>query len=269
MAVLTEQQQRDFQSRGFVKLAGAFGGDHAADQRALIWQELREDYGILEHDRSTWRQPTKQLRRSRDNPIHNAMVTVRVIDALDSLLGQGEWTRDGKANWGSLLITFPNAAAWDVPQGTWHWDSPTPAHRHRVAGIQLFSFLAPTRPGGGATVFVEGIHHILLQYYAALSVDKRQAKHATHRKRLMSNHPWLRELSGVDHEVKDRKAFFMQQGGIIDGVEVRVLEMAGDPGDVYLLHPLLVHCWASNALDTPRMMRSKMIVRKDFQWGSE
>jgi len=267
VAVLTEQQQRDFRLRGFVKLTGAFSSEHAANQCTMIWQELREDYGIFEHDRTTWRQLNKQLRRSRDHPGHNAMVTEQIIDALDSLLGQGEWTRNGKSNWGSLLITFPNAAEWDVPLRTWHWDSTIPAHRHRVAGIQMFSLLAPMRPGGGATIFVEGMHHILLQYYAALPADKRQEKHPLHRKRFLNSHPWLRELSGVDHKIKDRRVFFMQQGGIIDGIEVRVLEMTGDPGDVYLLHPLLLHCGAANALDTPRIMRSKMIVQKDFRWG--
>lgn len=269
MAILTDQQQRDFHSRGVVKLTGAFSEKHAAEQCAMIWQELREDYGILEHDRSTWRQPDKQLYRARDNPFHNTMVTAQIVDALDSVLGPGEWIRNGHSNWGSLLVTFPNATEWEVPQNPWHWDSTIPAHHHRVGAIQMFSLLTSMRPGGGATVFVEGCHRLLLQYYAALSADKRQDKHATHRKRFMSSHPWLRELSGAERKIKDRKAFFMQQGGLIDGVEVRVREMTGEPGDVYLLHPLLLHCWASNALDTPRMMRSKMIVRKDFQWGYE
>lgn len=255
----------DLETRGFVKLDAAFGAEHAAQQRALLWRELEEREGIREADRSSWHQPSKQLRQTRDHPMQEAMATERLLGALDQLLGVDQWTRQTQ-HWGSILFTFPNAEHWDVPRRTWHWDSPIAPHRGGAAGIQMFSLLAPMHPGGGATVFIEGMHHVLLRYYAALSDAERRAKHGTHRKRVMNMHPWLRELRGATHDVEDRSAHFMERDGDIDGMRVRVREMTGDPGDVYLLHPLTVHCWAPNARDTPRIMRTKMINRLDFDW---
>ena len=40
----------------------------------------------------------------------------------------------------------------------------------------------------------------------------------------------------------------------MDGVPVRVCEMLGEPGDVILMHPLMMHAPTPNVLATPRMM---------------
>ncbi|MCZ6871368.1 MAG: hypothetical protein O7G84_17870, partial [Gammaproteobacteria bacterium] len=145
-------------------------------------------------------------------------------------------------------------------------DSPIAPHRQCAAGVQMFSLLAQLRHGGGGTTFIAGMHKVLLRYYDSLDDDERAAKHATHRKRVMKSHPWLRELAGHNREIVDREPYFMTEGGDIDGAPVRVHEMTGEPGDVYLLHPLSMHTWAPNASDKPRIMRSKMIVHRNFDW---
>ncbi len=265
MTTLSDDQLASFHERGFVKLEGAFAPEHAACQRAMIWSELAQRDGVLEDDRTTWRQPRRQLRQSRDHGLQKDMATPRLLGALDDVLGTDAWMKQGH-HWGSILFTFPNAHVWDVPKKTWHWDTPIAPHRRGAAGVQMFSLLAPLSHAGGGTVFIAGMHEVLLRYYDALEDDERTAKHATHRKRVMKSHPWLRELAGHNREIDDRESYFMTEGGDVDGLPVCVQEMTGEPGDVYLLHPLSAHTWAPNAGDTPRIMRSKMIVHRDFDW---
>ena len=45
----------------------------------------------------------------------------------------------------------------------------------------------------------------------------------------------------------------------LDGLPVRVVELTGRAGDVYVTHPWILHSIAPNASDTPRMMRSRFI----------
>lgn len=267
MSVLTAEQRATFRRRGFLRLESAFDEEQAAEQREQIWRELRDVYGVREHDRGTWQQPAKQLRRAREHPGHLAMATARLTGAIDELLGPGDWQRVGPRHWGSVLFTFPNAETWDVPRKTWHWDNPIPPHLSGCAALHLFSLLASLEPGGGATVFVEGMHRVVVDDFVRLGPDERQAKHGTHRARVMRADPWLRRLQADDPPVDDRIRLFMNEGSEIGGHEVRVNEMVGNAGDVYVLHPLLAHTWAPNASDRPRMMRSKQVTKNGFDWG--
>ncbi len=267
MAVLSDEQVEQFRDRGFVRLEGVFGEGQAAEQRDLIWSELRDVYRVIEGDRSTWRQPAKQLRRTRDDPKHLTMGTDRLVDALDGLLGEDDWTKLGPEHWGSVLFTFPNAEAWDVPQKTWHWDNPIPPHLDGCTAVHVFSLLAPLEPGGGATVFIEGMHRVLIDYFTRLSPEEKKSKHAKHRQRAMKSDPWLRRLQTNEPSVANRVKFFMEEGTRIGDAEVRVHEMTGNAGDVYFIHPLLAHTWAPNASERPRMMRAKLVMKNDFDWS--
>jgi hypothetical protein len=122
------------------------------------------------------------------------------------------------------------------------------------------------RPGGGATLFVQGMHRITLAYHAELDPEQRRSKHAVHRRRVMRRNAWLRQLMGTEPGPEDRVAHFMERETAVDGVPLRVHEMTGEPGDVYLCHPLLAHSGAWNAQDTPRVMRGKLLTRRGFDF---
>jgi len=47
------------------------------------------------------------------------------------------------------------------------------------------------------------------------------------------------------------------------GVPVRVCEMLGEPGDVILMDPLMLHGLTPNARETPRMMLTEWVYAKD------
>jgi hypothetical protein len=248
---------------GFVKQAGAVPAPLARAQCDAIWSELAELHGIARDDPRTWRQPLKAPRSPKRHASERGM-TAALRGALDELLGAGSWP--DPADWGNVLFSFPNAERWRLPKGTWHWDSPIAPHRDGAAGLHVFVLLAPMRPGGGATLFAQGVHRITLAYYAALSAEERRAKHAVHRRLVMSANAWLRQLMGTEPGPEDRIAHFMERASEVDGVPLRVHEMTGEPGDVYFLHPLLAHSAAWNALATPRMMRGKLLVRRGFDF---
>jgi hypothetical protein len=44
--------------------------------------------------------------------------------------------------------------------------------------------------------------------------------------------------------------------------ETYVVELTGDPGDVYLVHPLTMHASLPNCLATPRMVLSTTVYRR-------
>jgi hypothetical protein len=263
MPTLTPLELEQFRDLGFVVLREAFPADAAGAQRDAIWRELAARHGVARGDRSTWRQPLRSPRAPKRDPSEK-VITAALRGAVDDLLGPGAWP--DPADWGLVLFTFPNAGSWRLPERTWHWDSPIAPHREGAAALHVFLVLDRMRPGGGATLFVQGLHRITLPYYAELSSDERRAKHAVHRKRVMARNRWLRQLMGTEPGPEDRVAHFMERATEVDGVPLRVHEMTGDPGDAYLLHPLLAHSAALNARDTPRVMRGKLLPRRGFDF---
>jgi len=80
------------------------------------------------------------------------------------------------------------------------------------------------------------------------------------RERLRAEHPWFARLLAAP--TADLR-------GLIDteaqaGVRlVRLEEMTGDPGDLIVMHPAILHGAAHNALDRPRMMLTEWILRRE------
>jgi hypothetical protein len=56
---------------------------------------------------------------------------------------------------------------------------------------------------------------------------------------------------------------FMQVGGAVDGVSLRVVDCVGRPGDIYLTHPWAFHAVAVNPSHRPRLMRGVALRRYD------
>ena len=55
----------------------------------------------------------------------------------------------------------------------------------------------------------------------------------------------------------ERVARFIEQATKIHGIEVRVVELCGRPGDAVFCSPLILHAIAPNVSGRPRLMRSK------------
>lgn len=51
----------------------------------------------------------------------------------------------------------------------------------------------------------------------------------------------------------------MEQTTETDGAPLRIVEMTGEAGDVFLMHPNLLHAFSTNASDSVRMMLTQWI----------
>ena len=129
-----------------------------------------------------------------------------------------------------------------------------------MAGVRIFTCLAKLTAGGGGTVFVAGSHRLVQN----LVREGESVPSAEARKRLICAYPWVKALCSRDEKV-DRMRRFMSVGSKAEGVEMRVVEMTGDAGDVILAHPLMLHAPVANCSTMPRFVLSATA----FSAGSE
>lgn len=234
----------DFERDGAVYLRGAFDADGLAD---VLWSGLASRHGILKDEPATWPagffgKLTKFGKAGR----FASVGTERISAAITDLLGPS-WHEDGQ--WGQPLITFPIPMPWGVPDA-WHTDGVPGAP---LSAIRMFAYLTSVRPGGGGTTIIAGSHQ--------LAERRLGMKSAAFRRDLAASSPWFRDL--WDPVEEDRVQRFMVEGAEVEGVHVRVVELLGEPGDVVLWHPSLLHAVAANSLDVPRFMLTHTALRKD------
>ena len=63
-------------------------------------------------------------------------------------------------------------------------------------------------------------------------------------------------------EPEARIARFMDETTRAGDVDLRVSEMTGEPGDVWLMHPDVLHAPAPNVLDAPRLVVTQFVQPK-------
>jgi len=138
-----------------------------------------------------------------------------------------------------ILLTPPQKMAWSVPHLGWHLDVKSPS-RDEMPGIQVFVLIDDVAQHGGGTVAIAGSHK-LHSPRNGVAVSAHQVLQA---------HPVYAALFSADK--MDRAIFLEPQS--IRNVVVRVIEMCGKAGDVYLMDMRIVHAAATNATKNARMM---------------
>ncbi len=176
----------------------------------------------------------------------------QLLEAIDTLAGSAlaPWKRQVNA---CLLVSLPRAEPWSVPHAGWHVDLGRLQNRGVVPGIQLFACLDTVAPKGGGTVVVAGSHRVL-------DDDPwigPAMKHANRLRRL----PYFRELLSTDVTNRDR---FVNEPSRIGDVELQVVELCGEPGDVFLVDMRVLHNAAPNASRAPRLMVTERFMREDI-----
>jgi hypothetical protein len=257
---LSETEITQFERDGFVVVRSAFARDDADAMQDAWWRELFDLYGIKRDERSTWHQPLRDLRGGKSSPMQTKIQTARLRGAIDDLLGTGLW--QWPKHWGRAIATFPQGGSWDVPDLLWHWDSPVEWHREGPGGVFAFTFVGAVAPGGGGTSILSGSHRLLRLWEDDMARGVRDAK--AQREWLYRAHPWLAALAGVAPSPADRRRTFMEEGVAIAGIDLRVVELSGAPGDMVLCHPTIVHCVSPNCGTWPRFMRIGTVQTAKF-----
>jgi len=243
---LTPQQAEEYETQGVTRLPGAIPLADVEAMASALWRRLESRHGLWRDKPATLTiaHPAQLTARNND---FNAVGNARVRGVLDELLGAGGWKEPDR--WGLPLVTLPgHYDRWDVPHRNWHLDVAASAETPRVA--RLFAVLAGSEPGGGGTGYIAGSHRVVRQLARR---EGQPLNSGLTRKLLKEREPWYAALESRRKD-EDRVARFMGEDGVMDGVPVRVGEMLGEPGDVILMDPLMLHATTPNVRDTPRMM---------------
>lgn len=224
-----------FERDGAVRLPRAFDASGLADE---LWAGLASRHRVLRDDRSTWPEGwfgklTKFGKSGRFAAVGSDVVRAAVTEVLGS--GWGEQTP-----WGQPLVTFPMPGEWNVPH-SWHIDFPAASP---LPALRMFAYLTRVEAGGGGTLIVAGSHRLAEQRLGMRSADLR--------KELARQAEWFRVLGRRSDDPGRTKVLL--DGDAVESVHVRVVELTGEPGDVILWHPSLLHAVAPNCRDVPRFM---------------
>lgn len=279
--ILTAAQIEDFIQRGWVKCEAAFPRAQAALAQDFLWDKLAER-GIRKDDPSTWHSPMEFIAENYNTPPFDGCATPRLAAACADLVGDGRWVAQHEIGWwGWWPVNFAVGSdqPWDVPADEWHID--TPDHGTRAdapdQGLLMICLFSEIGPRGGGTLLLEGSHRLASRF---LHESPGLTQNETNR-RLKEGHPYLRALCGIDDgeglpgtdtsnargvnaallersAASDKTARirrFMDEVTVDDdGIELRVVEVTGSPGDVVLGHPFLLHSPSFNHSGRPRFM---------------
>jgi len=259
---LSHEQRQRFDERGLVRLDRAVPPRLAEEMADRLWQGLGRKHGAQRRAPSTWRtERPASFQALQKSGAFKGMASPRVRTMLDDLLGRDAWT--APPHWGQPLVCFPKAhSRWDVPYQSWHLDLPADPTRFSMMVGRLFLILAPLRPQGVGTLVATGSHRIV-QRLANRAGDQQSS--SAMRKRLQAEHRWFADLMSPDpagDKSRGRVARFMETATEVSHVPLQVEEMTGEPGDLYLMHPAVLHAAAPNLLDAPRLVLSQFVMPK-------
>lgn len=229
---------------GYVYLKQAIDG-HVVEMVANdVWDYL-ESVDVYEDRESSWPigRPTRGpvFRAIRDyeglSPLFSSKFEKDIVGLLDPKMRVGEEQ--------ILYLTFPNsdfeATRWRVPWAGWHNDF-TGDGTGKSRFYLGFVLLNDVEPGGGNLVLLSGSHRLdeVIAPQHASAIIKQLSRKSTVLDRL-----WDREEGAAGALVGERCA--------VDGIELQVLEMIGNKGDVYILNGSLLHAPTANERPNVRM----------------
>ena len=271
LTTLTSSDIHRFERDGYVVVRQAFSPADALAMERRWWSELEDAHGIRRDDRSSWRQIPGDLKAAKRDPIQAKILTGQVRGVFDDLLGTAAWSPP--RDWGRAIVTFPEPGAWEVPTRLWHWDNLCDLHIDQPTALFVVSFIGSVAPQSGGTLILSGSPRLLVQQERRIPASQqgRGGSGASIWERFHRSHPWLMALTGQAPSPADRTAAFMDGETIVEGVPLRVVELTGEPGDMVVCHPVMVHCRAPNRGVRPRFMRIKqqLLTRQGRKLQSE
>jgi hypothetical protein len=259
---LTPQQIEEYQLAGLTRLPGAVPRADAVAMADVLWAELARKHLVLKDRPETWTKPhPAQLSGPSRRGGFAAMASPAVRAAVDHVLGPSGWS--DPARWGLPLATFPAPGPWDITHQHWHLDALVRAGLPDPPVARVFVILAPLAPRSGGTLFALGSHRLLARAADEEGCDLASAVGKT---ALKQRYSWFAELCSQPYQA-DRTARLMGAGGEAGGVAVRVVEMTGEPGDAFLMHPYLLHTFSPNRGTAPRLVLTQWVYGREASAG--
>lgn len=250
-----DEIRSQLENAGIAKLEGFVEREDARSACAQI-RALAEGHGLLADGRwitsqdrfavpKAFRNALGRLQRDRQFP---CLIGERVLDLIEKLVGaRVALLPPGQ----QVLFSLPGKEAWSIPHDVWHTDMPRFAEA-ATPGLQAFTLLGDLEPGGGATLVVAGSHQLLNDAGALTSKEVKQR---------LRNEPFFEAL--FDPRRAPMTAV-EEAAGHARGSDLRVVELTGNMGDVYLMDLRLLHTPAPNASQTARMMLTCRFPKREL-----
>lgn len=256
--MLNRQQLNEFARNGILRVSGVVPAADINEMLSLVWDNLERRHPFRRNRPETWRAQRVNGFHAIDKSVTFEKIgNADICQTLDDILGSDNWQRPTR--WGSLLIAFPESQQrWELPYGSWHLDLPVSHLLEPLFAVRLFTCLQTLHHGGGATLAVAGSH--LLVDSLVRESNNHRYRSAEVRTALIRACPWMNALCSRS-DTADRIGRFMDSSTTVQGAELRVIEMTGEPGDIFLVHPLLLHAPSINCSNVPRMVLSGFIYR--------
>ncbi|KAJ6470191.1 hypothetical protein C8R47DRAFT_1148931 [Mycena vitilis] len=251
---LSEAQKAHFLEHGFVHLPQCFSREASAVFTSKLWTRL----GMSPDDKTTWH--TERTNMPSHTSVLISEFAPKAWSAICELIGGEDRISDETKVWkdsfivnlgkeGQGAVGFRELEGWHVDGDFFlHFlDSPEQA----LLVIPIFSDIGPG--GGGTAICTDGIGIVARHLY-------ENPNGVT---------PWMHVRGTPEPGTgPDRLAFF---GSIVQSRELAsdasFHEMAGEIGDVYLLHPLMVHSASKNVMRTLRVITNPPVsLKAPFQF---
>lgn len=256
MPYLSPTEIDRFRETGVLPLREAFPRAAALHIQERIWNELENASPLRRDDPATWRLAAHWRVSDIIAPAFAAIQSPRLTAAMSDLLGTAAWSYPRHWTHG-LLASPPDPATtpWRITTAAgvrtaWHWDGKWTSPHDGLWFLPLYSQIGHR---GGGTMLLAGSSRLLNRFYAGLSAKERQASQGHLRQRFLASHPYLRVLAGIDPSAEDRLDFLAPQRDV-DGQELQVLEASGEPGDVWLTDPHVLHAKPVHHGPRPRFL---------------
>ncbi|KAI1281370.1 hypothetical protein F5Y07DRAFT_354500 [Xylaria sp. FL0933] len=247
-APLTEAEKEFFLDHGYLKLTNCFTREQAAEVCEGVWTRL----GMSPTDKSTW------TRERTNMPSHRVFdvseFAPKAWAAICELCGGEERISPASKDWRDSLIVNRGTpdnegkpvAPRDLPG--WHVDGDFFVHyldspEQALLVTPLFTDIVPQ--GGGTVICPPGIDKIARWLHA----------------HPQGVSPWMRPRDAADFRVEKNAGFY--QDLLRDVPDEEFVEATGNVGDVYLLHPLMMHSASSNALRRVRIITNPPVSLKE------
>lgn len=256
--------REEFADRGVVRIPNAFLAEAAAAIADTVWGSVERRSDIRRDDASTWPNgggasglSFKNLKGRR--AFEPVVRSEPVQAAFDELLGVGAWTPPPIR--AQILLSFPSPGPWVMPS-TWHIDGGFDAPTWPPPAIRMFSCFDTVAPEGGGTLLLEGSHRLVERYMAEQPAPI--AGNSVTWGRFLRHHPAL-EVLRRRHTPDAPRRDLVGATIDVDGVDVRVVQVTGSPGDLYLAHFHVFHTGAPNVSARPRQMLSTTVKPRNSE----